>query len=75
MGSVPSEFGHLSRLEFVSLNNNELVGVLPRELGLLTNLRKLFCWIGYGIFARSMDAIELILAFRVHTLSTCFQGP
>lgn len=41
MGTVPSEIGQLFRLEFVSLNDNELVGSLPRELGLLTNMREL----------------------------------
>jgi hypothetical protein len=41
MGTVPSEIGALTRLEFVSLNNNELVGALPRDLGLLTNMSKL----------------------------------
>jgi hypothetical protein len=39
-GSIPTEVGSISRLEYFSVNNNSFNGNLPRELALLTNLSK-----------------------------------
>ena len=37
-GSIPSEVGSLSNLQFLGLNYNQLTGPIPSELGNLTNL-------------------------------------
>lgn len=40
-GSIPSELGDLSNLEWLSLGGNELSGPIPSELGYLSNLIEL----------------------------------
>jgi Leucine-rich repeat (LRR) protein len=40
-GSIPSELGNLSHLEFISLYNNQLSGSIPAELGNLSRLESL----------------------------------
>ena len=37
-GTIPSELGQLSNLEYVFLGNNQLSGTIPSELGQLSNL-------------------------------------
>ena len=43
-GSVPSELGNLTGLEFLTLWSNNLTGSIPAELGNLTALRDLRLW-------------------------------
>ena len=40
-GTLPPELGHLSELEYLTMNLNELHGPIPPELGALTALRDL----------------------------------
>ena len=41
-GSIPSELGSLSNLEYLALVNNQLSGSIPPKLGNLSNLTFLF---------------------------------
>ena len=41
-GSIPSELGDLTNLEFMALDGNELSGEIPPELGDLANLKRLY---------------------------------
>jgi Leucine-rich repeat (LRR) protein len=40
-GSLPSEMRHLSRLDYLDMEQNRLMGSIPEELGYLTNLKYL----------------------------------
>lgn len=40
-GSIPSEFGMLSKLENIALGHNNLDGTLPTELAMINGLKKL----------------------------------
>ncbi len=42
-GSIPTELGNLSNLEFLILYSNQLTGSIPTELGNLSNLK--FLWL------------------------------
>ena len=41
-GSIPSEIGNLTNLEYLRLDNNQLTGEIPPEIGNLTNLTHLY---------------------------------
>ncbi len=43
-GSIPTELGNLSNLEFLWLNINQLTGSIPTELGNLSNLESLWLY-------------------------------
>jgi Leucine-rich repeat (LRR) protein len=40
-GSIPTEFGNLTKLVELDLDNNNLNGTIPTEFGLLIDLREL----------------------------------
>ena len=52
MGSIPSELGDLSSLEFLNLQNNSLTGSIPAELGKLSKLQRLD--LGYNALTGSI---------------------
>ena len=41
-GTLPSELGSLSKLQYLNLNANALSGALPSELGSLSNLQSIY---------------------------------
>ena len=41
-GTLPSEYGSLSKLQYLNLNANSLSGALPSELGSLSNLQSIY---------------------------------
>ncbi len=43
-GTIPSELGHLTYLEFLYLSENQLSGTIPPALGILSNLIELGLW-------------------------------
>jgi hypothetical protein len=49
-GTIPSGFGNLRSMHYLSLQSNQLTGNIPGEIGLMTNLRK--C-----LFALAVDRI------------------
>ena len=44
VGTIPSELGNLSNLQWLSLNDNQLTSGIPEELGNLANLQGLSLW-------------------------------
>lgn len=43
-GTIPSEIGNLTELNYISLANNKLAGAIPTTIGNLTKLKDLFLW-------------------------------
>ena len=43
-GTIPTELGELTSLQFLRLDRNSLSGTIPSELGNLTNLTEMYLW-------------------------------
>jgi hypothetical protein len=71
-GKLPSELGHLTLLQTLSIEHNRLTGSLPLELNSLKRLKVLE--LGHNFFTGSVPAFQLDDLDRLSLTSNKFQG-
>ena len=76
-GTVSTEVGRLSHLNFLDLSSTEISGTLPTEIGLLTHLLELSLWrthlsgtIPDEIFSETMTYLNAIILSHCHFTGT-----
>ena len=51
-GTIPTELGKMTEMQYMHLSVNQLMGTIPKHLGRMTNLVEL--WLGYNNLTGTM---------------------